>query len=230
MNRRDFLHGFVLLPTSGLWRRRQGAGRETQTAGTGRLGETQYQSSDSDPRAVPDSGWPMYQGDAAGNVYGLDSESGDEIWRFETVGEIESTGPAMTEELVIAGSSGGTIYGLDVQTGEERWRLETGQAFDPMALSGGTLFVLAGLDVIAIRTGSDQETSDTQQTGDAETASQPSGDAESTGASGDATGGAQDADGRQRGFFSNSGNEPAQFDDAGLSPVSVWNRLPDAGG
>lgn len=190
----------------------------------GPTGQPQWRfETDDFARAPAVAGDTIYVASNQAGVYALDAETGAEQWRFDIPDQGSAQAlPLVTDHAVyVTPSDEAYTYALVPDDGSERWRLETGQAFDPMALSEGTLYVLVGLEVMAIRTGSDQGTadtgsagsagntdSDTQGTGDADTASQAAGDTENTGdASGDVTV-TQDQNGRQRGFFSNSGNEP----------------------
>lgn len=203
MNRRDFLKGVAILPSGHMGVSGQIASKGSRPTKTTQGNRPLNQVSQSDPRVVPDSGWPMYQGDArntgfdqqqigpiespsrkwqfrskdspgsslavangiavfgdiAGNVYALNTETGEELWRFETVGEMESTGPAMTKELVIAGSSGGTVYALDLQNGQERWRFEAGGsrlAPAPLTIANGVVYV-SGEKLYALNAGTGEK-------------------------------------------------------------------------
>lgn len=69
-------------------------------------------------------------GDTYGFVYGLDTESGEEIWRFETDGKIEG-GVNFLEDgeggaKLFVGSHDNYLYCIDATTGEELWKYETG--------------------------------------------------------------------------------------------------------
>ena len=86
------------------------------------------------PAVVDDT---VYVGDWAGVVYGLDRESGEERWRFQTdehrnvyAGQIVSS-PAVADlggERIVFIGAGKTLYALDAVDGDERWRHELGEA------------------------------------------------------------------------------------------------------
>ena len=86
------------------------------------------------PAVVGDT---VYVGDWAGVVYGLDRESGEERWRFQTdehrnvyAGQIVSS-PAVADlggERIVFIGAGKTLYALDAVDGDERWRHELGEA------------------------------------------------------------------------------------------------------
>jgi outer membrane protein assembly factor BamB len=62
-------------------------------------------------------------GNAAGFLFGVDAETGKEIWKFEMAGAI-SVGPAIGEGKVFAGQQGGErfFYCVDAKTGELVWK------------------------------------------------------------------------------------------------------------
>ena len=52
------------------------------------------------------------------NFYALDSQTGQEIWRFKTGGGVASS-PLVADDLVYFGSEDQHVYALDRQTGQE---------------------------------------------------------------------------------------------------------------
>lgn len=59
----------------------------------------------------------------------FDAESGEELWRFETDGELH-TPPVFSDEKVYFESHDGQLYAVDRQTGDERWRFNVGERAD----------------------------------------------------------------------------------------------------
>ncbi len=57
-------------------------------------------------------------------LYALDSQTGQEKWRFEAGSTIESS-PAVVAGLVYFGSIDGYLYAVDSQTGQEKWKFKT---------------------------------------------------------------------------------------------------------
>lgn len=65
----------------------------------------------------------VYFGNPAGFLYGIDSESGEEKWKFEMGGGI-SVGPAIQDGKIYAGQQGGErfFYCVDAKTGQLVWK------------------------------------------------------------------------------------------------------------
>ncbi len=57
------------------------------------------------------------------HLYALDSQTGRELWKFETGGGVKAT---ILNTVVYFGSGDKNFYALDSQTGQEHWRFETG--------------------------------------------------------------------------------------------------------
>ncbi|HXV98555.1 MAG TPA: PQQ-binding-like beta-propeller repeat protein [Anaerolineae bacterium] len=57
-------------------------------------------------------------------LYALDSQTGQEKWRFEAGSTIESS-PAVAAGLVYFGSIDGYLYAVDSRTGQEKWKFKT---------------------------------------------------------------------------------------------------------
>jgi outer membrane protein assembly factor BamB len=71
-------------------------------------------------------GKQLYLGcDHNGALVALDTESGQERWRFYTGGPVRSA-PVATTETVFVGSDDGILYAVDASTGKERWRVAAG--------------------------------------------------------------------------------------------------------
>ncbi len=67
----------------------------------------------------------IYSGDNKGNLYAIDTRSGEQIWVFHAEGRLFN-GPSIKDESLFFGSFGGIIYALDIHTGKEKWRIQTG--------------------------------------------------------------------------------------------------------
>ena len=71
----------------------------------------------------------VYFGSGDGNLYALDSTTGDLRWKFKT-GDVVHASPALAEGVVFFGSWDSYFYAVDAATGEEKWRFHGGE--DPM--------------------------------------------------------------------------------------------------
>jgi outer membrane protein assembly factor BamB/tRNA A-37 threonylcarbamoyl transferase component Bud32 len=58
-----------------------------------------------------------------GNLYGIDAETGEQLWEYNTIDKIVSS-PAVTNNVVVA-VSGKIVFGVDPETGEQLWRFQT---------------------------------------------------------------------------------------------------------
>ncbi len=95
----------------------------------------------------------LYFGSADGNLYALDSKTGDERWRFGTGGGISSS-PAVAAGTVFFSSRDGFLYAVNTGTGKQRWRFRLGTDLgshnywdyylSSPIVAGQTLFVGAG--------------------------------------------------------------------------------------
>ncbi len=72
----------------------------------------------------------LYVGSADGNVYALDSDTGEVVWKFATGALVRAT-PAVADGVVYIGSWSGVFYALDAQTGEPRWSYEASTQLKP---------------------------------------------------------------------------------------------------
>jgi outer membrane protein assembly factor BamB len=86
----------------------------------------------------------VYFGNAAGFLFGVDAETGEEIWKFEMGGAI-SVGPAVGEGKVFAGQQGGErfFYCVDAKTGALVWKqtLPGGWVWGSAAYDDGMVYV-----------------------------------------------------------------------------------------
>lgn len=86
-------------------------------------------------------------GSRSKNVYGIDTSSGKEVWKFRCRRGIEAS-PVIAGTNVVVAASDGRIHLLDVMTGKEVWKKETGDSFagGPAVVDGKLL--LASYDGI----------------------------------------------------------------------------------
>ncbi len=68
----------------------------------------------------------VYFGSSDANIYALDIESGEKIWKYKTKGSIHSS-PAISNNALVTGSWDSNIYCLDATTGKEKWNFSTGK-------------------------------------------------------------------------------------------------------
>ena len=66
----------------------------------------------------------LYFGGDDGNIYAVNSETGQQIWKRTTGGPVPAT-PAVANGVVYAPSYDGKFYALDAQTGATRWKFAT---------------------------------------------------------------------------------------------------------
>src|SRR4030095_2749899 len=71
----------------------------------------------------------VYFGSGDGNVYALDSATGDLRWKFKT-GDVVHASPTLTDGVLFVGSWDSYFYAIDAATGKEKWRFHGGE--DPM--------------------------------------------------------------------------------------------------
>ncbi len=71
----------------------------------------------------------VYFGSGDGNLYALDSQSGDLRWKFKT-GDVVHASPALADGVLFFGSWDSYFYALDAATGKEKWRFHGGE--DPL--------------------------------------------------------------------------------------------------
>jgi len=69
----------------------------------------------------------VYTGSHDGNVYAIDIETSDILWKFETEGEIHSS-PIVYENSLYFGSNDGYLYNIDLKNGLSIWEYKTGNA------------------------------------------------------------------------------------------------------
>ena len=85
-----------------------------------------------------------YFSNSDGYLYAVDIQSGRQKWKFQTAGDMWSTGlsPAISDGVVYFGSPDGYLYALDSQSGTEKWKFQTGGPIgtSPGPLGGSGLF------------------------------------------------------------------------------------------
>lgn len=86
----------------------------------------------------------IYVGDIDGLFYCL-NESGEEVWRFQTEGEINSSAN-FYQENVLVGSQDFHLYALNSKTGELAWKFESQDQIRCSATVAGDRAFVAGCD------------------------------------------------------------------------------------
>jgi outer membrane protein assembly factor BamB len=71
----------------------------------------------------------VYFGSGDGNLYALDSATGDLRWKFKT-GDVVHASPALADGVLFFGSWDSYFYAVDATTGKEKWRFHGGE--DPL--------------------------------------------------------------------------------------------------
>jgi outer membrane protein assembly factor BamB len=71
----------------------------------------------------------VYFGSGDGNLYALDSTTGELKWKFKT-GDVVHASPAYADGVLYVGSWDSYFYAVDAATGKERWRFHGGE--DPL--------------------------------------------------------------------------------------------------
>jgi outer membrane protein assembly factor BamB len=77
-----------------------------------------------------------------GSVYGIDSRSGAQVWKFQAKGKAY-TNPLILGASVLVGDSTGGIHMLDLATGKERWKHQMDAAIRGGFSSNGELIFAA---------------------------------------------------------------------------------------
>lgn len=83
-----------------------------------------------------------------GYIYALDTQTGNEIWKYETDDEIVSS-PAVVDGTVFIGSSDGKLYAINQHTGEIDWEFQTnGSIYSTPAVIGNTVYMSSNRDQV----------------------------------------------------------------------------------
>ena len=67
----------------------------------------------------------MFFGSRDEHLYAVDITTGQERWKFDTRGPVDSS-PAIAEGVVFFASMDGILYAVDLDTGIERWMFDIG--------------------------------------------------------------------------------------------------------
>ena len=68
----------------------------------------------------------VYFGSGDGNVYAVDAQTGQLLWKFPTKDVVHSS-PAVVNNTVYIGSWDSYLYALDGDTGQEKWSFKSGE-------------------------------------------------------------------------------------------------------
>ncbi len=92
----------------------------------------------------------IFVGSSDGGLYALRADDGQKLWRFETLGFVQSAplyDPA--EDVLYFGSNDGALYKVDARNGALRWRfMSNAEVARRPVLDGGTLFVTNANDTV----------------------------------------------------------------------------------
>jgi eukaryotic-like serine/threonine-protein kinase len=72
------------------------------------------------------AGSAVYFGSGDGNVYAVDTATGEQRWKFKT-GDVVHSSPAFADGTLFFGSWDSYFYAVDAATGKERWRFHGGE-------------------------------------------------------------------------------------------------------
>ncbi|MBV2130004.1 outer membrane protein assembly factor BamB [Arsukibacterium indicum] len=88
----------------------------------------------------------LYLGTEDGDVFALNAENGQLLWRVPVKGEVIAS-PATGDGLVVVVTTAGTVIALDPQSGEQRWTFEDEQpaltirgVSEPVIEAGGVIY------------------------------------------------------------------------------------------
>lgn len=80
-------------------------------------------------------------GHGDGNLYAVDTATGEKIWHFE-IGSWVVSSPSVADDTVFVGSNDNNLYAVDAATGEEVWHFKTRSGIrSSPAVADGTVFV-----------------------------------------------------------------------------------------
>jgi len=87
---------------------------------------------------------------AAGDLFAMDRETGEERWRFEIPSEVDAVGPpAVREQTVYVADDDRTVYAVEAETGDERWRITPTQEGGPSpipSVANGLVYIVINSD------------------------------------------------------------------------------------
>jgi outer membrane protein assembly factor BamB len=184
----------------------------TNDAKTGDSGwELKTDSSFNTPVAITDD--HLFAGNDDGGLYVIDTESGERLRRIP-IGDPLYAGPVVVGNVVYAGTTTGTVVAVDTENGNLQWEFEADTpiraltVWENRAVVGtDSGYYVLGDGEATTRTASDGNTGG-DQTGGSDAGSDEFGDNTNGADSG------TDSEERQRGFFSNDGNEPESLSNA----------------
>lgn len=136
----------------------------------------------------------VYAGNQDGTLYGIDPTSGEEVGRFSVDSPI-TTNPVVVDEAVYFGTDNGLVYAVERENPEQLWEYDAGTAVQSLAPGNNAL-------VVGTETGYQILSGEDSSTGSNATPAQnstPTGQNQI---------GENSTTTRQRGLFSNSGDEP----------------------
>ena len=88
-------------------------------------------------------GEKVYVTSESGNVFALNKENGERVWKFKADGEVRGD-PSLAGDTLHIGDTLGNVYGLDTDTGAEKWRFELNTRIsNGVVVANDTLFVTA---------------------------------------------------------------------------------------
>ena len=74
-------------------------------------------------------------------VHCLKRKDGQEVWKFETLGEVDSS-PVICSDKVVVGSTDGRLYLLRLADGKKLWSYQIGEPIvSSAAVAGGVVVV-----------------------------------------------------------------------------------------
>lgn len=75
-------------------------------------------------------------------LFGIDVESGKQIWKFEVPGDVFSSPCIVDSKMIIVGSMSNTVFALQVNSGDLLWKFETGgQVWSSPSYNGNKIFI-----------------------------------------------------------------------------------------
>ena len=91
---------------------------------------------------------------SSGNIiYGLDAQTGEELWKHKLRGNVKTT-PALRDGRLYAADDEGNLYFIDADNGRRRFRYITaGSASGPPVVTGDTVYFPSGGSLYSINTG-----------------------------------------------------------------------------
>ena len=87
----------------------------------------------------------VYFGSHDNNVYAVDLDDGDQVWRFSTNGSVAGR-PLLFKDLVVVGSFDRKLYALDATTGTKRWEFMGNDWFWAGAVTDGVTIFAPSMD------------------------------------------------------------------------------------